>query len=592
MSPVGLGAAARGRSALQRRDLLPAPRKALRHRSGEQNLHTDSAPPPATGGPYSGAICSPLPAKPCSFVPGSKIFTQIPRRRLPPAAFTAARFAPCPPQSLAASSRGAKSSQKFRAAACLRRPFQRRDLLPAPRKALRHRSGEQNLHTDSAPPPASGSLFSGAICSPLPAKPCGTVPGSKIFTQIPRRRLPPAAFSAARFAPRPPQRLAAPSRGAKSSQRFRAAACLRPAFPRRDLLPAPRKPLRLRSGEQNLHSNSAPPPATGGLYSGAICSPLLAKPCSFVSGSKIFTEIPRRRLPPAAFTAARFAPRPPQSLAAPFWEAKSSQRFRAAARGRSALQRRDLLPAPRKALRLRSGEQNLHRNSAPPPATGGLFSGAICSPLLTKPCGSVPGSKIFTAIPRRRLPLAAFSAARFAPRSSQSLAAPSRGAKSSQQFRAAACLRRPFQRRDLLPAPRKALRHRSGEQNLHTDSAPPLASGRLFRGAICSPLLAKPCSFVPGSKIFTQIPRRRLPPATFSAARFAPRSPQTLAAPSRGAKSSHKFRAAAYLRRLFQRRDLLPAPRKALQLRSGEQNLHRNSAPPPEAGRLLKVRYA
>ena len=192
---------------------------------------------------------------------------------------------------------------------------------------------------------------------------------------------------------------------------------------------------------------------------------------------------------------------------------------------------------------------------------------------------------------RRRLPPAAFSAARFAPRSSQSLAAPFRGAKSSQKFRAAACHRRPFQRRDLLPAPRKALRLRSGEQNLHTDSAPPLASGGLFSGAICSPLLAKPCSFVPGSKIFTEIPRRRLPPAAFSAARFAPRPPQSLAAPFRGAKSSQKFRAAACHWRPFQRRDLLPALRKALRLRPGEQNLHTDSAPPPEAGRLLQVRF-
>ena len=187
------------------------------------------------------------------------------------------------------------------AAACHRRPLQRRDLLPAPRKALQLRPGEQNLHRDSAPPSEAGRLFSGAICSPLHAKPCGSVPGSKIFTEIPRRRLPPAAFSAARFAPRSPQSLAAPFRGAKSSQQFRAAACHRRPFERRDLLPAPREPLRLRPGEQNLHTDSAPPPATGGLFRGAICSPLPAKPCDSVPGSKIFTEIPRRRLPPAAF---------------------------------------------------------------------------------------------------------------------------------------------------------------------------------------------------------------------------------------------------------------------------------------------------
>ncbi|MEF2739012.1 MAG: hypothetical protein U0O18_05410, partial [Clostridia bacterium] len=85
------------------------------------------------------------------------------------------------------------------------------------------------------------------------------------------------------------------------------------------------------------------------------------------------------------------------------------------------------------------------------------------------------------------------------------------------------------------------------------------------------------------------IPRRRLPPAAFSAARFAPRSPQTLEASSRGAKSSHQFRAAACHRRPFQRRDLLPAPRKPLQLRPGEQNLHRDTAPPPASGDLFKL---
>ena len=74
---------------------------------------------------------------------------------LPPL-FFGTRFAPRSPQSLAPSFRGAKSSHKFRAAICLRRPFQRRDLLPAPRKALRLRSGEQNLHRDSAPPSATG----------------------------------------------------------------------------------------------------------------------------------------------------------------------------------------------------------------------------------------------------------------------------------------------------------------------------------------------------------------------------------------------------------------------------------------------------
>ena len=131
-----------------------------------------------------------------------------------------------------------------------------------------------------------------------------------------------------------------------------------------------------------------------------------------------------------------------------------------------------------------------------------------------------------------------------------------------------------FPRRGLLPAPRKPLKLRSGEQNLHTISAPPLGAGRLFRGAVCSPLPANPCGSVPGSKIFTQFPLRRSGPAGFSEARFAPRSPQTLAALFRGAKSSHNSRAAARGRPAFSRRGLLPAPCEPLWLRSGEQNLH------------------
>ena len=169
---------------------------------------------------------------------------------------------------------------------------------------------------------------------PCPGRPKKIKGSGLVSGRSGRRRLPPAGFSAARFAPRSSQTLAASSRGAKSSQKFRAAACHWRPLQRRDLLPAPRKPLRLRSGEQNLHRNSAPPLASGDFFSGAICSPLPANPCSFVPGSKIFTEIPRRRLPPAAFLAARFAPRPPQSLAASFRGAKSSQKFRAAARGR------------------------------------------------------------------------------------------------------------------------------------------------------------------------------------------------------------------------------------------------------------------
>ena len=177
----------------------------------------------------------------------------------------------------------------------------------------------------------------------------------------------------------------------------------RPAFSRRDLLPAPRYPLRLCFGEQNLHTVPAPQAAPSGNFRGAVCSPLRPSPCGSVSGSKIFTQFPRRRLPPER-----------------------------------------------------------------------LFQGAVCSPLPAIPCSSVPGSKIFTHFPRRLLPTADF-----------------------------------------------------------------------FRGTVCSPLPAIPCSSVSGSKIFTQFPRRLLPRPAISGARFAPRSPLTLAAPFRGAKSSHNFRAGA-----------------------------------------------
>ena len=240
-----------------------------------------------------------------------------------------ARFAPRSSLALVAPFRGAKSSHKFHAAARGRPAFQ------------------------------------SAVCSPLPASPCGSVPGSKFFTQIPRRRPVPAGFSKARFAPPSSRTLAAPFRGANSSHKFRAAARGRPLFPRRGLLPANREPLQFRFGEQILHINSAPTPGAARLFQGAVCSPLPANPCGFVSGSKFFTQIPRRRPGSPGFPWARFAPRCPLALVLPFRGANSSHKFRADARGRPAFPRRGLLPPPREPLRLRSGEQILHTDSAP-----------------------------------------------------------------------------------------------------------------------------------------------------------------------------------------------------------------------------------
>ena len=124
---------------------------------------------------------------------------------------------------------------------------------------------------------------------------------------------------------------------------------------------------------------------------------------------------PRRRSGPAGFFEARFAPRSLQTLAVPFRGAKSSHNFRAATRGRPAFLRRGLLPPPREALFFRLGEQILHTIPAPPPGAGRLFRGAVCSPLPANPCGSVPGSKIFTQFPRHppKIPEAPFASGIF-----------------------------------------------------------------------------------------------------------------------------------------------------------------------------------
>ena len=97
-------------------------------------------------GQPAASLCSPLPANPCSSVPGSKIFTfpspdfdLLAVRRSP-------LFAPRSPLTLVAPFRGAKSSHS-------RRPI-----------------------SPSRPPGGSFSLL------PLPANPCSSVPGSKIFT--------------------------------------------------------------------------------------------------------------------------------------------------------------------------------------------------------------------------------------------------------------------------------------------------------------------------------------------------------------------------------------------------------------------------
>ena len=164
---------------------------------------------------------------------------------------------------------------------------------------------------------------------------------------------------------------------------------------------------------------------------------------------------------------------------------------------------------------------------------------SLCSPLPANPCSSVSGSKIFTFTPpdfvlpsARRRPL-------FAPRSPQTLAVPFRGAKSSHSRRRISPSQAHGGSFSLLPPPREPLQFRSGEQNLHISAARFLPHGRPAAASLCSPLPANPCSSVPGSKIFTFPPSDFVLPGARWLFLFAPRSPRTLMAPFRGAKSSH-----------------------------------------------------
>ena len=126
-------------------------------------------------------------------------------------------------------------------------------LLPAARKGLRIRFGEQKVHTRRRRKSRYRRLAGRRLCSPPPAKAYGFVSGSKIFTQRGGGNRFIAGSPAADFAPRRPQRLTASFWGAKSSHRAAAEIALSPARRPPTLLPAARKGLRLRSWEQNLH---------------------------------------------------------------------------------------------------------------------------------------------------------------------------------------------------------------------------------------------------------------------------------------------------------------------------------------------------
>ena len=234
------------------------------------------------------------------------------------------------------------------------------------------------------------------LCSPPPAKAYGSVSGSKKFTQGGGGNRFIASSSAADFAPRRPQRLTASYRGAKSSHKAAAEVALSPACRPPTLLPAARKGLRLRFGEQNLHRGRRRKSSYCRQRGRRLCSPPPAKAYGFVSGSKIFTQGGGGNRVIAGSPAADFAPRRPQRLTVSFRGAKSSHKAAAENALSPARRPAPLLPAARKGIRLRFGEQNLHRGRRRKSSYCRIAGRRLCSPPPAKAYGSVSGSKKFT----------------------------------------------------------------------------------------------------------------------------------------------------------------------------------------------------
>ena len=145
--------------------------------------------------------------------------------------------------------------------------------------------------SERVPGVSPGHRLSGrGLCSPPPAKAYGSVSGSKKFTQGGGGKRLIAGVPAADFAPRRPQRLTAWFRGAKSSHKEAAENALSPACRPPPLLPAARKGLRLRFGEQKVHTRRRRKTLNRRLAGRRLCSPPPAKAYGFVSGSKKFTQ--------------------------------------------------------------------------------------------------------------------------------------------------------------------------------------------------------------------------------------------------------------------------------------------------------------
>ena len=198
-------------------------------------------------------VCSPLPAKPYSFVSGSKFFTQLPAEKCDFADIWTSRFAPLSPLGLIPSFRGANSSHNSRPESAISPASGPAGLLPAPREALSLRFGEQILHTTPGRKVRFRRRPGRPVCSPLPARPYSFVPGSKFFTQLPAGKCDFAGVPAGRFAPLSPLSLIPSFRGANSSHNFRPESAISPASGPAGLLPVPREALSLRFGEQILH---------------------------------------------------------------------------------------------------------------------------------------------------------------------------------------------------------------------------------------------------------------------------------------------------------------------------------------------------
>ena len=484
--------------------LLPTARKGLRLRIGEQKVHRGRRRKSSYRWLAGCRLCSPPPAKAYGFVSGSKIFTQSGGGNRFIAGSPAADFAPRRPQRLTASYRGAKSSHKAAAEIALLPARRPPTLLPAARKGLRLRPGEQNLHRGRRRKSSYCRLAGRGLCSPPPAKAYGFVPGSKKFTQGGGGKRFNAGSPAGAFAPRRPQRLTDSFRGAKSSHKAAAKIALLPTRRPPTLLPAARKGLRLRPGEQNLHRGRRRKSSYCRLAGRGLCSPPPAKAYGFVPGSKIFTQDGGENRFIAGSPAADFAPRRPQRLTASSRGAKSSQRAAAKIVLLPARRPRTLLPAARKGLRFRPGEQNLHTRRRRKSSYCRQRGRRLCSPPPAKAYGFVSGSKKFTQGGGGNRVIAGSPAADFAPHRPQRLTASFWGAKSSHKAAAENALTPARRSRTLLPAARKGLGLRFGEQKVHTRRRRKTLNRRLAGCRLCSPPPAKAYGFVSGSKIFTQ----------------------------------------------------------------------------------------